>query len=231
MKKALFVGATSLALVAGTISTAQAAPRPVDITGYSVKDVVFDRAGCQRVPVKVKARIDKTVDRESLSAIVELARGKYIYTDEGYAFTDGSSGEALICDDDGYGKIKVGPAEVDGMLKNSEDEFYSKDKTTSSFHVRVKAKAALNAKRSGSKVVLTASASRFNEHTDAYKAYSPKKAKIQVKSGTKWKTVKTVDLKKGKATYTVKRKSKASYRLTFDQVTWATGATSKSVKK
>ncbi len=55
--------------------------------------------------------------------------------------------------------------------------------------------------------------------------------KFQVKSGSKWKTLKTASAKKGKATYKVKSKSKKTYRVTFGQVSWATGATSKSVKR
>jgi hypothetical protein len=55
--------------------------------------------------------------------------------------------------------------------------------------------------------------------------------KFQVKSGSKWKTLKTVTAKKGKAVYKVKSKSKKHYRVSFSQVSWATGATSKSVKR
>ncbi|WP_309131104.1 hypothetical protein [Brevibacterium sp.] len=55
--------------------------------------------------------------------------------------------------------------------------------------------------------------------------------KFQVKKGGQWKTVKTIKAKKGKATYKYKSKGKKSYRVVFDQVSWATGAKSKTVKK
>ena len=104
------------------------------------------------------------------------------------------------------------------------------DHTKGYFYVRGKSYASLSSKRKGRTVTLTSSTKVYHpEHYGKIK-YSPK-VKFQVKSGSKWKTLKTVSAKKGKATYKVKSKSKRYYRVTFSQVSWATSATSKSVKR
>ena len=52
-----------------------------------------------------------------------------------------------------------------------------------------------------------------------------------MKSGSKWKTLKTVKLKNGKASVTVKQSKKKTYRLYIPKASWATSTTSKSVSK
>lgn len=90
--------------------------------------------------------------------------------------------------------------------------------------------ASLSTKRAGKTVSLTSKTKVYNPEKYGKVNYNPK-VKFQVKSGGKWKTIKTVTANKGKATYKVKTKSKKSYRVTFSQVSWATGATSKSAKR
>ena len=79
-------------------------------------------------------------------------------------------------------------------------------------------------------MTLTASAQRYNPERNKYVAHGAKKARVQVKSGKKWKTVKTVKLKKGKVTVKVKTKLKKQYRFVFDQTSATTGATSKTIR-
>uniref|UniRef100_UPI003B3AF468 hypothetical protein n=1 Tax=Brevibacterium sediminis TaxID=1857024 RepID=UPI003B3AF468 len=104
------------------------------------------------------------------------------------------------------------------------------DYTKGYFYVRGKTYASLSSKRRGSTVTLTSSTKVYHPEHHGKVNYNPK-VKFQVKSGSKWKTLKTVTAKKGKAVYKVKSKSKKTYRVTFGQVSWATGATSKSVKR
>lgn len=93
-----------------------------------------------------------------------------------------------------------------------------------------KATASLSTKRSGKTVTLSAKTKRYDPESYGWVNYNPK-VKFQVKKGGQWKTVKTIKAKKGKATYKYKSKGKKSYRVVFDQVSWATGAKSKTVKK
>ena len=79
-------------------------------------------------------------------------------------------------------------------------------------------------------MTLTASAQRYNPEINKYVGHGAKKARVQVKSGKKWKTVKTVKLKKGKATVKLKTKLKKQYRFVFDQTSATTGATSKTIR-
>lgn len=104
------------------------------------------------------------------------------------------------------------------------------DYTKGYFYVRGKTYASLSTKRNGKTVALTSTTKVYNPEDDRQVNYNAK-VKFQVKSGSKWKTIKTVTAKKGKATYKVKTKSKKTDRVTFSQVSWATGATSKTSKR
>lgn len=105
------------------------------------------------------------------------------------------------------------------------------DYTKSGFYVRGKSKVSLAAKRKSKIVTLSAKASYYNPEDEGYKAYNAKKATFQAKSGKKWKTIKMVNFAKGKASIKVNQGKTSQYRVTFPQVSWATGATSKIVKK
>jgi len=88
----------------------------------------------------------------------------------------------------------------------------------------------LKAKRRGNKVALIASAQRYSTDRGKFVNYAPKKARVQVKSGKKWKTVKSVKLKHGEATVIVKSKWKKQYRFVIDKSSSRTSAKSKIVK-
>jgi hypothetical protein len=225
----------SAALVLGlTIATApgaSAAGEPVDVTGYSVKDVVFGKSGCKMLDVKVARKVASDV--EDFTLMADVTRSGYIATSA--FFFDGATADRIqVCSSDGLGAFKVGPTEVSAYTVDAEDNFELfdyVDTTSKTFYVRGQAKAYLGAKRSGSKVTLTATAKYYNPTAYGYSKYSPKKAKIQRKTSTGWKTIKTIDLKSGKATYTLKNSKKATYRVTFGQTSKVTAATSASEKK
>ncbi|MCG7299401.1 MULTISPECIES: hypothetical protein [Brevibacterium] len=88
----------------------------------------------------------------------------------------------------------------------------------------------MKAKRRGNKVALIASAQRYSTDRGKFVNYAPKKARVQVKSGKKWKTVKSVKLKHGEATVIVKSKWKKQYRFVIDKSSSRTSAKSKIVK-
>lgn len=219
--------AIAVGLILPTGPAAVAADRPVDVTKYSVSDYVFSRGGCKKETVKIARTVSDEVEYLSLGADVtyrgSIANWIYFSGDE-------TSTRMQLCPFDERGAYKIGPTEVSGLTRDGE-YFEYLDNTSKTFYVRSQAKADLTASRNGSKVTLTATAKYFNPKTFGYSKYSPKKAKFQVKSGSKWKTIKTVNFKSGKSTYTLKKSSKATYRVTFDKTSTVTGATSSSIRK
>lgn len=135
-----------------------------------------------------------------------------------------------MCAFEGLGKYTIGPTDVYAFTNRDYSWFDATDYTTGALYVRAQSRTQLSASRKGSSVRFTAKAQRYNPDRFDYTAYNPK-AKIQVKSGKSWKTVKTVQLKRGSASATVKSKAKRTYRVTFGQISWATGATSKWVTR
>lgn len=146
----------------------------------------------------------------------------------------------LICPGlSGLGTYRAGPADVVAEYEYYDDDVddmvtdYAnfEDSTSSAFHVRGKAKASLTASRSGRTVTLTARATYYNPQRDRYSAHRARSAKLQVKSGKTWKTLRTVDMKGGKATVKITAKKKAQYRLTFGATDSVAAATSPTVTR
>jgi len=219
----------SLALLAGIAPMAHAVDREVDVSDFKVSDVVFDKDGCKNVHVTLKGTAWQEVDYDYLWLNADVTRSGYLV--DSLSFSEGETEDsAFICSWYGLGKYKVGPTDVTGFTYDN-DYFSFTDQTSKSFYVRGKAKATVTAKRSGSKVTLSAKASYYHPDSFNYRSHSPKGAKFQVKSGSKWKTIKTVSLYKGRASYTFKKSTKASYRIVLPQTTTVTAATSKSVRK
>jgi hypothetical protein len=226
-RSVLTAAALAVGLALPAVSAAVAADRPVDVTKFSVSDIVFGQGGCKKTTVKMSRSVDGNVRYVSLDA--DVTSGGYI---KNYLFfdEDTSSIRLQMCPFHGLGAYKIGPTEVSGLTDDYESFDYV-DNTSKTFYVRGQAKTYLKASRSGSKVTLTATAKYFNPDAYGYSKYSPKKAKFQVKSGSKWKTIKTVNFKSGKASYTLRKSSKATYRITFGKTSKVTGATSSSVRK
>ena len=212
----------------------QAAPRLVDVTGFSAKSIVVSNSSCRYITVTMRKTMSPKVDSWDVSADVTRG-GSWVsgahYGDSG----DRSKTRVQVCPRfDGLGKYTVGPSNVavdvwGYNIGGYKSQLYT-DWTKGHFYVRAKGKAALKGKRKGNSVTLTASAQRYNPERNKYVAHGAKKARVQVKSGKKWKTVKTVKLKKGKATVKVKTKLKKQYRFVFDQTSATTGATSKTIR-
>lgn len=199
-----------------------------------MNDQVVSTSSCRNVTIK--ARTKKQRDYWDSFGTVDVTKaGGWVGS---VSFDDGIiTDRAVICPSyEGLGKYTVGPADLLAEYEYSDYWGWSTDLksyvdgTRKSFYIRGKAKASVSAKRSGKYVTLTGKASRYRPDLYGYRAYNPR-AKFQVKSGNQWKTVKTVTLKKGKATVKVKRSSKATYRMTFAKTSYSTSATSKSVRK
>lgn len=230
----------AITLVAGLLVTAapaQASERPIDITGYKVSNITVSDSNCRNLTITASTKVKKDFV-DSFGSIDITRKGGLVgyLSFEGRKITD----RAMICPSfNGLGAYKVGPADIFAEYEYYDSYFkeywsdYSDytDNTSKTFYVRGKAKSTLTAKRSGSKVTLTAKAQVFSPEKYGYAQYNAKGAKLQVKSGTSWKTIKTVNLAKGKATVTIKQSKKKSYRLQVPTATSAASTTSKSVSK
>ncbi|WP_461635757.1 hypothetical protein [Glutamicibacter soli] len=216
---------------------AQASERPIDITGYSVSSITVGDSSCRNIPVSASTKIKG--DYVDSYGIIDVTRnGGVVHAlwMEGRRVSD----RASVCPSlYGLGAYKVGPADIFAEYDYWDSYFgeyfsdYSDytDYSSKTFYVRGKTKSTLKATRSGSKVTLTATAQVYSPEKYRYAQYNGKKAKFQVKSGNTWKTLKTVDLKKGTAKITVKQPKKKSYRLTIPTATWAAPTTTKTVTK
>ena len=229
IRRALVSAFAALALVVSPAVFAEAASISFDVTKLSAKNVVVTNSSCRNIEIAMKHKKSGVGD---WNVSTEVTRsGSYIGSTYYSSTGNKSRARVFVCPSfEGLGKFTVGPSDV--WANNAS---YSKlvdrtDYTKSSFYVRGKTYASLATKRSGKTVTLTSKTKVYNPEKYGKVNYSPK-VKFQVKSGSKWKTIKTVTAKKGKATYKVKTKSKKSYRVTFSQSSWATGATSKSSKR
>ncbi|MDO5745021.1 MAG: hypothetical protein Q4P23_11195 [Micrococcaceae bacterium] len=216
---------------------AHASERPIDITGYKVADFTVGDSNCRNVKVSASTKVKG--DYLDSYASVDVTRGGGVIDAlwlEGRKPTD----RAFICPSfSGLGTYKVGPADVfaefeyyDSYVGEYSSDYRSyTDNTSKKFQIRGKTKSTLSAKRQGAKVTLTAKAQVYSPEKYRYAQYNSVGAKFQVKSGTKWKTIKTVNLKKGTASITVKQSKKKSYRLQVPTASWAASNTSKSVSR
>lgn len=235
ISRALLTFAATAALVAAPAVAAQAnAQTAFNITKLTADDIVVSSAKCYNTNVYLTST--KTKVDEWFADVDVNGRNGYENT-AFFADYSGNKDRVQVCPDSGgLGKYTIGPSEIGAYYYGTEDDDFAyseverADRTTGSFYVRGKASAAVAAKRSGSTVTLTSTTRRYDAETYSTVNYNPK-VKFQVKSGKTWKTLATVSAKKGKASFSVKDKSSKTYRVTFDQVSWATGATSGSVKK
>lgn len=223
--------AGALLLPALFAAPAQAETKPVDVKSYSIKDVTFSEDGCK--DVRVDIRYSATKDATDIDIYADITRND-MFVNYANFLDKATTTTARLCSDDKLGKHEIGRADIDAWMSKAPHFWDSTDFTAKTFYVRAKTKTKLSATRSGKYVTLKASATRYSHYDfedDRYVRYSPAKAKFQVKKGSKWVTLKTVNFSKGKASLKVKQSAKKSYRVTFSQTSTTTAATSKSVSK
>lgn len=148
-----------------------------------------------------------------------------------------------------FGRYTVGHAEI-RYGNDAEDLWWgdgnyatATDTTLKYFYVRRAAKVGLTATRSGKRVTLSVAASRFNPvmKTDElgydyaaktrYSPYSGQKVRFEVKSGKKWKAVRTVTLSKGKASVKLSSIAKRQFRAVLIKNSTTAGKTSSTVRR
>lgn len=93
--------------------------------------------------------------------------------------------------------------------------------------IKLGARAAISSKRtSKTKVKLSVTATSYSTSSEKFTGWNASSAKIQYKSGTTWKTLKTVKLEGGKASYTTTSKAKRTYRFVTAETGTRFGAVS-----
>lgn len=235
------IGALASVALAGGLALiavpATASERPIDITGYKVSSITVADSNCRKISVTASTKVKS--DYVDAFGSVDVTRNGGV-VDSLWFENRKVADRAQICPSwSGLGAYKVGPADItatydywDSYFQSYWDDYSDyTDGTSKTFYVRGKTKSTLTAKRSGSKVTLTAKAQVYSPEKYRYAQYNTKKAKFQVKSGNTWKTLKTVDLKKGTAKITVKQSKKKTYRLVLPTATWAAASNSKAVSK
>lgn len=241
LSRTKYTGALTAVALAGSLllagAPAQAAKKPIDITGFNASDQVISNSNCRRVKISAKLKknyIGLTNVGYWLTSSVSRNGGEI----DSAWFADTTVDYVQICPSfEGLGAYKIGPTDIsvdyeyvdrDGYLSYGFSNYW--DATGKTIYLRGKTKSTLTAKRSGKNVTLTTTASVYSPEKYRYAQYNPT-AKLQVKSGTRWKTLKTAKLKSGKATFKLKESKKKTYRVTIPKASWATAVTSKSVSK
>lgn len=220
---------SAISLAAGVVGlpAASAAPRQLDVTGFTIKDMVFSSSSCQYNNVTVRGKVSGSVTDFYIDADVTRSGALVDWA----IFDDSDLKDRLfICDTDGLGAYKVGPSDVSGFTADY-DYFDYTDYSATTFYVRGKTRSGLASSRKGKVVTLNVSASYFNPAASKYSALNAKGVKIQRKTSKGWATIKTVNLSKGKSSFKYTQKAKASYRAVISQTAKTTAATSTTVKR
>lgn len=210
--------AAGLAVAATTAITA-ALPAAADapgLTGFTVSDVTVGKTGCIDVPVKGEGT---WANYDSVSAQITRPDGNpatsvYLSTSNGFSSTFLLCASSVV-----FGKhtIAAGAAQQ-------------------TFNVRAASGVVLKAEHfNAKKTTFTVLAANFDYQKGSYadEYYVPLKSgkvAVQQKSGSSWKTVTTLNVKKGKASTVVKVAKKGQYRAVYSGSTTVAPATSKAVK-
>ncbi|MCT1446407.1 hypothetical protein M3G43_03915 [Brevibacterium casei] len=232
IRRAAVSALAAVALVIAPAASADAANVSFDVTKLSADNVVVSSWDCINTDVRMTHK-QSGIDDWSVDTDVHGRNGLSTWASFA-SYSGGTKDRVQICpSSDGLGKYTLGPSEVRAYSYGDYSDYQEierADHTKGSFYVRGKTYASLSTKRNGKTVTLTSTTKVYSPEDYGKVNYNPK-VKFQVKSGSAWKTLKTVTAKKGKATLKVTSKAKKTYRVTFDQVSWATGATSKTAKR
>lgn len=224
---------TAMLLVAAPLP-AQAAKESVKLTGLTVKDVVVGKDvdgtvdHCEDILVTARFKLKGGVQHPRIT--YNFYSGKREWA-TGFAVQGRNTLDEWCAGDSPLGKQRLVTQSLVAVY--DKGELVRKDTHRTTFNVRTQSTAAVSAERlSGQRVKLSIEAKNLSIKKNDYKPYAAKKVAVQVKSGTKWKTLKKVDLNgKGAATLTVKRSAKANYRVVVPTTATKTGVTTKVVSK
>lgn len=227
---------TLTAALAVGATPATAASTPLDITTYQVKDLIVSSPYCYDHGLTAKVKKSSSYSSSSMATSIKI-RGKEVgaphFNNKKFTTTT-----PICAAQTGYGAYTLDGTTIWATVKTKSKHGITKlnrvtykDATKKTFYVRAKTASTLKAQRAGTKVTLTATSSKYSPAAWGYLPHSPSNAKLQVKAGKTWKTVKTLKLKNGKATVALKTAQKKTYRISIPQTSTATAASSKTVTK
>ncbi|MYM18548.1 hypothetical protein GSY69_00780 [Brevibacterium sp. 5221] len=221
----------ALALVgAGIVPAAPAAAAgrlSLDVTRLSAKDRVVSASGCSKVRVHMVKRKSAAAEVWAVDARVRKGKRTVASAFYNYEGAQGTVSVRVCARRTGLGRYELGPSRVVMADWDSAGRTRT-DRTKGAFYLRAKARTQLSPARHGRSTRLSVRAQRFDPKSARYTAYSPR-ARVQAKTGGHWKTVRTTRLRGGRATVTVRPAH--TYRVTFGRTSWATGATSRAVRR
>jgi hypothetical protein len=189
--------------------------------------MVFGAPGCKYNTVKVKRSLSRSV--EDFYIDTDVTRNGYVKDFLWYSGSD-TSERIFICDWEGLGAYRIGPSNVSAYNWNY-DSFDYVDRTGKTFYVRGKAKAGISSYRKGNYVTVKVTARYYNPSVSRYSYFSPSGVKIQRKTTSGWKTIKTVNLRNGGASYRTYKPGKAYYRAIVPQKTRTTADISGATRR
>lgn len=137
-----------------------------------------------------------------------------------------------------YGAFSVGGTTFKVVLavRNANNQWDGKTTKTvtwrdnhwAAFTVKGAIDGNLYGKRVGSKKTFTTTLRYFSDKSQKWVSYNAGGAKLQYKSGSSWKNLKSLKFKSGKASYVQRTSKKYSYRVTVPGTAWVNGGTTKS---
>ncbi len=98
--------------------------------------------------------------------------------------------------------------------------------TSKTFAVKAALKGPISAQRRGNNVTFTVKPTYFSDKYQKWVAYNPTGATLQYKSGSTWRSVKTLRFSGGKAVYTHYSPSSRLWRINVPVKTWVVGGQS-----
>lgn len=189
--------------------------------------MVFGAPGCKYNTVKVKRSVSRSVD--DFDIFTDVTRNGYVEDFLWFSNSDASE-RIFVCDWQGLGAYRIGPSDVSAFTWDY-DFFDYVDRTGKTFYVRGKARAGISSYRKGNYVTVKVTARYYNPSVSRYSYFSPSGVKIQRKTTSGWKTIKTVNLRKGGASYRTYKPGKAYYRAIVPQKTRTTADISGATRR
>ncbi|WP_394161856.1 hypothetical protein [Galactobacter valiniphilus] len=251
------LAAPAQAVVAAPAATPVYIAKPITVTAvktdgdyYKGGVIRVSSKGCKSNYISIKATNTVAGTYPSFKLTADIYRGKKkIKT---INFRENSTGSLVnFCPKSKsarYGAFQIKNVRVSGWyyVKDTNGNYvfdandnavkksfsYGVSAKSKTFHYKGAVDGSLYGKKQAgsSKRTFTAKLSIFSDKYQKWVKYNPSGAKLQVKSGGKWKSIKSLKFKKGKAVYSLRASSKKTYRLYVPAKSYALGGATSGFK-
>lgn len=177
----------------------------------------------------------------SVSAKTDLYRGSKKVTT--IKLDNRMSGTAKLCPKSSsqrFGSYSLGGTTISVVVpvRNANNQWDGhttktitwRDNRKASFTMKGAIDGSLYGKRYGSKKTFSAKLRYFSDKSQKWVTYNPSGAKLQYKSGSKWKNLKSLKFKSGKASYVQRSSKKYYYRVYVPAKSYAIGGATRGFK-